>query len=396
MSTEQPQSRRRSRAAMARRGWVDILWDLLVTPRVVGGLLLLAGIGIMGSPWGRLPKRIAPQWWEWAFQSAESLQVVVLLLTAALPLAIGVWLRSKDAATGADVVLCQAPEREHDGLSMASKAPFFGILLMGIGALGALGLWLSIQQDVPPTRAAFSVGEKEEYVMARVGGRPVRMMLPRRVEVTDLRWDDKPGASVEFSKPGQQDVSAQPVELGQSVEVGGKRFTFVGIQEDPEALRAVIASNRPNTIPVVTRKGEKFKVSLDGEEFRLIDMEINYIGVMGPAVQVQREGEGNAPFWVFMRRPGKGFGDALPHGLTLDRLETAPAAVFTVAPVMPFEPLIAFVGCFVLGLGMLLTFPGVQRRGKRGLTSLNEAGALAQSYALVSDDMAGTHHDEEE
>ena len=91
---------------MARRGWVDMLWDLLVTPRAIGVLVLLAGLGMMGSPWGRLPKRIAPQWWEWAFQSADSLQVVVLLLTAAVPLTVGLWLRSRAANVGADVVLC--------------------------------------------------------------------------------------------------------------------------------------------------------------------------------------------------------------------------------------------------------------------------------------------------
>ena len=386
MSTEQSQPRRRSRAAMARRGWVDILWDVLVTPRAVGALVLLAGLGMVGSPWGRLPKRLAPQWWDWAFQSAESLQVVVLLLTAAVPLSIGLWLRSRAATVGADVVLCESPGSEYSGQTLVSKASLFGIVLMCVGALGSLGLWLSIQQDVPPTRAAFSVGEKEEFVMARVGGRPVRMMLPRRVEVTDLRWDDKPGASVEFSRPGQQDVAPQRVDLGQSVEIGLKRFTFVGIQEDPDALRAVIASSKPNTIPVVTRKGDTFKVALDGDEYRMLEMELNYIGAMGPAVQLQREGENTAPFWVFMRRPDKKFGDAFAHGLTLERLETAPAAVFTVSPVMPFEPLIAFVGCFVLGLGMMLTFPGLQRRGKRGLVSLNEAGALAQSFAPVSPD----------
>ena len=365
-----------------------MLWDLLVTPRAIGVLVLLAGLGMMGSPWGRLPKRTAPQWWEWAFQSADSLQVVVLLLTAAVPLTVGLWLRSRAANVGADVVLCESPGSAYNGRSMVSKASLIGVVLMCVGALGALGLWLSIQQDVPPTRAAFSVGEKEEFVMARVGGRPVRMMLPRRVEVTDLRWDDTPGASVEFSKPGQQEVAPQRIDLGQSVEVDQKRFTFIGIQEDPDALRAVIASSKPNTIPVVTRKGDTFKVALDGDEFRLVDMELNYIGAMGPAVQLQREGEGEdtSPFWVFMRRPDKKYGDAFEHGLTLERLETAPAAIFTVAPVMPFEPLIGFAACFVLGLGMMLTFPGVQRRGKRGLVSLNEAGALAQSFAPVSPD----------
>lgn len=372
-------------ASMSRLGLVEVLWQRLVSTRAIGAMWMIAGSLLLLAPFARLPARLPPRWFEEAMQSAQTLQVAVLLLATSLPLLLGLWFRRRDDAQWPDVVLSRSSAEDATSTGWQAYLPALSLGLLALGALGVVGVWLSIQRDVPAARAPFSLEQKTEFVSARVGGRPVSLMLPRRVQVSELVWSTQevPSVSVSFSRPGQQDLATpQKLELGQSVDVGGKRFTFSGIQEDTSLLRAVLSSSAPNTIPASGTVGSSIKLAIDGPSFTVRDMQLNYLGLMGPAVQLESEQTG--AFWVFMRAPKQ---KIFAHDLTLERLETAPAVIMTIAPVAPFEPLVVFGLVFIAGLGLLLTLPHTRRHGKRALVSFNEAGALAASFAPARRDL---------
>ena len=204
-------------------------------------------------------------------------------------------------------------------------------------------------------------------------------MLPRRLTVKDLKMTRPAQLTLAMSRPKEDPTPDQVLGEGESVEVDGVRMTFVGIGEDPQRLRAILRGRDEASIEVAAREGDTIRVMLDGPEYTVKQITAHFAGNMGPAVQLEAEETG--AFWLFGREPARADAVALnTHGLRLERLETLPTAALTIAPAQPLEALIVACALFLLGVAACFVVPHVERVGLRGVSSLTEAGTLAETH----------------
>lgn len=382
-------SRRRQRrgleqgAAAQEPALLRAAWGLLVKPHVVGLLLSAAGGLLIIAPWLKAPKRLGASWWTNGFEDANIVMFVAVLLALGAPLLIGLWWQRraqiKELVPIAQADLLMSEPHPETPKASIGALPLLGAALMIVGALMGVGTWFMLWRDVLPTQAAISVGQPTEFVRAEVAGEPLRLMLPRRVTISNVRMAAPQSVEMTFSLPKQNDAPTQTLGPRESIDVAGKRFTFIGLINDPQNLRVILGGSGEQSIEATGRVGQKVKVSLDGPEFEVKQILRNYLGAMGPAVQLSSESTGT--FWLFERQVNPKLGPAFDHGLKLVRLETLPAAVFNVSPELPFWPLITSVILFVLGAGGLFGAPQLSPVGRRGLRafSLQEAGRWAES-----------------
>lgn len=331
------QRRRQRKASSSSMVWVEQIWDYVTHPALLGGMLTVAGVLTMSAPWLKIPSRQVPGWWALPVQATDVLQVSVLLGVLVAALGAGLCIHAMSGS------------RDNE-----RKRLLASVLVMGAGAIGCVGCWLSLQSEVPATQASFSIGKQVEYIVGRVRGEPVRVMLPRRVKVDKLVATSPASLTFTLNRPKQSDAKPTTLAVGESVDVEGTRFTFIGSGVDGQQLQGVIAGASAQSIAAAARKGSTVRVTLDGPEYDVKDISLNYMG-MGPAVQLEVEDSG--AFWVFSRQSEES-ARAFDHGLQLLRVESMPAAVMTVGPVRAFEPLAIFGGLFILGLGGLLLWGG--------------------------------------
>lgn len=389
MSTSSSRSRRRHAAARHEShkrkepALLSAAWSLLVKPHIVGALLCGAGGLLMVAPLLKAPKRLSASWWSGGLEDANLLMFVAVLLALAGPLLIGLWWqrrleeRGEAERASADMLLSDPPELKSKALAMV---PWLGVALMLMGSLVGVGCWFSLFRDVLPTQAAISVGQPTEFVRAKVSAEPLRLMLPRRVTISDVRMAAPQSVTLTFALPKQTDAKPQTLSARESIDVAGKRFTFIGLINDPQQLRVVLKGTDERSIEATGRVGELVRTSLEGPQLEVKQITRNYLGAMGPAVQLSSEQTGT--FWLFERQVDPKYGPPFDQGLKLVRLETLPAAVFMVGPELPFWPLVLAVILFVLGAGALLGFEqlSLMGRGRRLASSLHEAGRWAESF----------------
>ncbi len=392
-----------ARRVRGRRGgdWLDGIWALASSPAVPAIALTIAGAILTTAAWSGAPEATTSTWWTAPTQSPDALRSATALLLACAPLAlIALLSRRRDVSARAevDIDLLVGGDAAEDALDQErlAWAPRLGLGLMVAGAAVSIGAFLSIQSGSPSTLSSLPVGKTIEFVEGAVLGKPVRLMLPRRVKATRLEMGER-GAlmGISFSTPGEDPTEEQQLTVGESVVLDGLRLTFVGTREDSTMLRAVISGTSEQTIQVGAGEGESFKVTPEGPEYTIRQMTLNHLGVMGPAVQVE-DPDGDAR-WIFMRQPSEDLGPAYDAPLRLDRFETRRAPVIAVAPARPSWPPMAAGGIFVAGLGMLLMFVEITRRGGRtgGFASLNGAGFIAASFGPYAGSPT-TSADEEE
>jgi len=367
---------------------------LLVKPGVVGGALILAGLALVAAPWLVAPDLHSRTFWSKPLTSPDALRLSVMM--TALAIGVMVALAWKRYAHGVDDTSEHARITEDARVGLVDAellesrgwlVPMVGLTLMVLGSALGLGSWLALQREVPATEASIPLNKETEAVAATVGGKPMQLMLPRRITVTRIEagtpgdLEDPSRVTARFALPKQEDVPEETIVAGESLDVEGTRFTFVGIREDKRSVRAIIGGRGDQAIQQRVTKGESFRVALDGPTYTLDDLTANYLGRMGPAIQVSSPETGS--LWVFQRDAREDLGaQGTMSALDLQRIETSVGAVFTVAPALPFWPLITAGALFVLGLAGLLGAPDLVRRRREddlwSLGSINDAGALAE------------------
>ncbi len=345
-SRRRNRTRRRQQTEHGSGALVEQLWSQLVHPAVIGGVFLAAGVLALVAPFLKLPARKSFDFFAQPVQATDALQIVILLVVGASVLGAGALVQSWLSGQG---------RKGFGALRFAALGS------AGLGIIGLVASWLSLQTDVPATQAYFGLGQQVEHVVGKVRGKAVKIMLPQRVKVVSLDQNSEGQAllKMELTRPKQREVEPTPLQVGESITVDQTRFTFVGTGADVQQLRAILVGAGEQSIEAVARKGGTVRVTLDGPEYDVMDISLNYMG-MGPAVQLESEETG--AFWVFARA---GKDQVFSQKLRMLRVENMPAAVMTVGPARPFEPLVASGLLLVLGLGGLMLLGSGHTRGSR-------------------------------
>ncbi|QDG54215.1 hypothetical protein FIV42_26770 [Persicimonas caeni] len=383
--------RRRGDRGAEQGGLIDRVWTYATDVRTPGIFMVLAGVLLASTPWTRTPDPLVVSWWDSPLYLPDPLGVAAGLASVAAVLLLGTMWNRYRLASDPDLAETATPDASvqlTDGDDVGeARRPWFawaGALCMLSGIAVVVGYWFFAQQMLGTARVPVAVGETIEHYTLPYGQKGLKVMLPLRVRVDGLERKEGLVANVQLFKAGQEPPSPQGVPAGSGVEMGDFRLTFVGMQPDATKLRAVLQSSAPNTIPAVASEGDSFRLSLDGPEYKVLEVSQNYLGVMGPAVKVSAPKVGE--FWVFQSASQAKVPPDLEHSIVLDRLQTQPAAVFAVAKAQPFWPLSLGGTLFVLGFALLIVFPERISRRKDGrvrIWSFNEAGRITEQLTTA-------------
>lgn len=325
-----------------RQVWLDRVWNFVTRPWLVGVLLLVAGLVIVLAPTASVPSSPSHGWWIAAYRFSNAAQGSMTLTVAAACFAAAIALQI--FRTG----------RERPWL------PQLAVILMGAGIFGGLLTWFVAQADVPTSRVAVAPGQTIDAYPAIESGRAFKVMLPTRIFIASVDADAG-RATIELRKPGEDSGIANDVFVGDPLELAGYRIALVGLELDPRIRSAVLTA--PGGIERRASAKSKVKFIPDGPEYEVRNIVVNYLGVMGPAVELA--GPDGDIFWVTQRGSEL---DRPFHEIQLLRLESAPVPVFalTKTEAGTAAPTAALV--FVLGLVLFLV-----ARDRRP-DSLSEAG----------------------
>ena len=365
---------------------VDRAWFLATHPLTLGGILMSAGVLLMVSTLTALPGRFDPAWWTEAMAPPEAMLFCILGVVLVATLGLGALVHLWRTSTQEDFeILGLTGPLAQPKRAVWHLVPWVGAGLMGLGVVGVLGLWISLQRQNPPAQVAIPTGGPVEQVWAPVAGQQVRVMLPKRVEITALdAASAQKSVTLRVMRPAQTDAPTQSLRPGETVEFDGVRLGFLGVTQSADRIQGIFQGTTAQSITVPGLKGDTIKVALDAPGYTIEELTPNYLGSLGPAAKLapQPTGPGDTPqdpFWVFLRASEDAPTWSTAHPITLLRIQAAPAALFTLAPVVPFEPLAGFMLCFALGLGLFLVFPDMRSLGRGRFASINDAGPLAQS-----------------
>ncbi|TXD39215.1 hypothetical protein FRC98_02105 [Lujinxingia vulgaris] len=230
-----------------------------------------------------------------------------------------------------------------------------GLAAMVLGGAVLAGGWLTGHGTLPVGELVLPMHETRQAYEVKQGSRQVDVMLPLRMTLESVVLGDEPRVDVVFSRLGPDGVPPQTLGVGESLDVSGLRFAFVGLVTDTAVYRAVVRSEAENTIPAAGVVGDSLSVSINGPSYTVVATTSNYLDAMGPAVQLE-DGEGRR-FWVFEEPESEARPD-FADGLWLEELQEVPAAVMQVSPVRPFGVLGIGAGLCVAGF-LLLCFGGL-------------------------------------
>lgn len=382
------------------------IWSHAIQAQNIGILFGVAGLTLVLTPLLRRPDDassalVAGSWWTSAFYAPDVLGLAAALVGLALVMMLGMlWVRVEFAgralkkesdpteAPAADFTLARAPipATIHDLVesSRANTLTWVGAACMvaGVGLLA--GDWFYSQQKLPPAYVAIANGEVIQNYSVPLAKAPLTANLPRRVRLKDLQLGAEPTASIQIFRVGDAPDAppsiVRTLPAGTGVNFDGLRITFSGVRASDDKLRAIFSSEAPKSVPAVASISNKFRVSLDGPEYKLLDVRKNYLSVMGPAAEIESSELGK--FWVFERTSHTSVSPDLGHPIQLDRVESEMAGIFTLTTVQPFWPISLGGTLFVLGFALLIIFPErIVRTNKDDggirIWSFHEAGKLA-------------------
>lgn len=243
-----------------------------------------------------------------------------------------------------------------------SELGALGVGAMVLGGAVLAGGWLTGHGTLPVGELVLPMHETRQAYEVKQGSRQVDVMLPLRMTLESVVLGAEPSIDLTFSRLGPDGVPPQTLGVGESLDVSGLRFAFVGLVTDTEVYRAVVRSQEENTIPAAGVVGDSLSLAINGPSYEVVATTSNYLDAMGPAVQLE-DSEGQR-FWVFEElevepRPELG------AGLWLDELQEVPAAVIRVSPVRPFGVLGVGAGLCVAGF-LLLCAGGFGAAGRPG------------------------------
>lgn len=351
---------------------VERAWRLAVNPPAIGALLLTSALIAIVGPFNALPDGPALSWWSTTFQADGMARGAASLFIMAAVLGAGLLLTRWQVQHGD--VLDTLPDGL--GAGKTTRLPALGAALMGLGVALGVMTWMVAQSQVAPTRVALPVGKTVESYHARTVNGAMRVMLPSRLKIKSVSADTG-SAELELSKVGETGI-LQTIVVGEPVDIDGVRYALAGVEYNPQIVRALFSSRNADSVPAAANVGDTFRVTLDGPEFKVVQIARDYLNAMGPAVELESEATGK--FWVFQRATPIDVFDS-PHGLKLETLETAPVVLISISRGQPLQVFGAAGVLFLAGLALFLFSHdrvfGKSRKGE-GAWSLNESHTLEE------------------
>ncbi|MBA2661490.1 MAG: hypothetical protein H0U74_04300 [Bradymonadaceae bacterium] len=390
-SRQEPRAKAPKRGPKAARQSVLVrLWELLVQRTTVAAMLMAAGALCILAPRSRLAQSVTADWWTSASHVPESLRAVAAILVAASVLLVALLWSRKAAWQGkaprADLTTTLGPKdgRERQGSSQARA--WLGIGCVVAGVLVVVFHWFALHQTLAAGSMNLRINEAVEYYeVPTSSAEKMRVMLPLIVTLRSMSFDEQPVIRLRLAKPADEQGAIYTLTPGDVLDVENVRLAFVGLAPGASSLRAVVASNAPDTISAGGVVGELIRFAPDGPDYEILDVSYNYLDALGPGVQLRSEAQ-TEPFWVFQAADRAPRPIDFGHDLRLLEVQSMPTAVISATRPRAIWPVGLGGALFAFGWALLLLFP--ERLARREvdedgherwhLASLTAAGPLAE------------------
>lgn len=329
--------------ASARAIWIQRIWNMAVKKEVVGVLCLIAGIVFMLSPSVISLSHISRAWFVTPLFNVEVIRAGMTLLVIAF------------------FVLLSLGIENFSSRSLASRFPMKaiggGLMVASIGI--AIFSWASFHFFLPVSKVSLTSGETVESLpMHHVLGR-TKVMLPMKTTLKEMDANTE-SADLLFRKLDDEQGVTETIQSGDPIVAGNFRFALLGVEYNKKYLQARLSKPGKNTIEQKGSIGTKIQFSPKESPLTISEISRNYMGVMGPAVQLTTEdGE---KFWAFERSPAT---KIMSREIAVLGLETAPLVVMGVSDSRFMDLVWPLVFVFILGWLLFIGLIGFSNRNEK-------------------------------
>ncbi|GEM_PF-6293521 len=310
--------------------WLQRGWSFAFRKEVVGLLCLIAGALFMLAPSTLALEEPSIAWFVTPFFNVDAIRTLVSLLIIIFVLFVGMGLSSLLAGNQRRI--------------FRQNTKTIGLGLMITSVVFALFAWTAFHFFLPASRIALAVGQSVQSLpMHHVLGR-TKIMLPMQTRVSEIDIE-REKVTVIFKKMDDEEGTPETIRSADPIVAGNYRFALLGFEYNPDHLQAALSTTGDKAVQQVASVGGSVRFTLEGEPLKVTAIVKDYLGVLGPAVQLESEKTGK--FWVFQRGPTHSM---MSNGIKVVSLEPAPLAVFSVSDSRFLDAVSPMGVAFLVGL----------------------------------------------
>ncbi len=326
--------------------WLGRLWAFSIRKEIAGLLCLIGGAVLILSPSTIPLSDPSRSWFITPFFNVDAIQTTISILVILVVLFLGLGLEVFARANKRRVV------RQH--------TKTIAIALMVSSVAIAIFAWGAAHFFLPVSRVSLAIGQPVQSLpMHHVLGR-TKVMLPMQTTVEEINIEQE-SVSLAFKKIDDEEGVNEIIHAGDPIVAGNYRFALLGFEYSENHLQATLSTEGESAVQQVSAMGGEVKFTLEGDSYTVVAIVKNYLGVLGPAVQLESEKTGK--FWVFQREPTN---PLMSNGIKVDRVETSPLAVLSVSDSRATDAISPMGVVFLVGL---LMFIGVNREDEEEVPS---------------------------
>ncbi len=318
--------------------WLQRAWTFFVRKEIAGLLCLIGGGVLILSPSTIALAEPSRSWFITPFFNVDAIQTTASILVIIVGLFLGLGLTKVSSGSRRRVF------RRH--------TQSIAVALMVSSVTISIFAWAAFHFFLPVSRVSLAVGQSVQSIpMHHVLGR-TKVMLPLQTSVKEINIAQE-NVSVLFKKMAEEEGVTETIYAGEPIVAGNYRFALLGFEYNEQHLQAGLSTLGENAVQQVSAIGGEVRFTLDGDPLKVVAIVKNYLGVLGPAVQLESEKTGK--FWVFQRGPAN---KLMSNNIKVDIVETAPLAVFSVSDSRATDAISPMGVVFLLGL---LIFVGIKK-----------------------------------
>ena len=345
--TSRPNRRNRSQEESAFAIWLQRAWSFFVRKEIAGILCLIGGAVLILSPSTIALAEPSRSWFITPFFNIDAIQTTASILVIIMVLFLGLGLEKISSGNRRRVF------RRH--------TQTIAVALMVTSVSIAIFAWAAFHFFLPVSRVSLSVGQSVQSLpMHHVLGR-TKVMLPMATSVKEINIGQE-SVDLLFKKMDDEEGVKETIHAGDPIVAGNYRFALLGFEYSEQHLQASLSTIGENAVQQVSAIGGEVRFTLKGDEpLKVVAIVKNYLGVLGPAVQLESEKTGQ--FWVFQRGPTN---PLMSNNIKVDVVETAPLAVLAVSDSRATDAISPMGVVFLVGL---LVFVGVKKEDEDEVSS---------------------------